>query len=41
MYWSEQSFPGLGLEDRCSSWWLVLNILGISVAISQLSTIRR
>ena len=22
IYWSEQSFAGLGLEDRCSSWGL-------------------
>jgi len=22
MFWSEQSFTGLGSEDRCSSWGL-------------------
>jgi len=22
IYWSEQSFTGLGPEDQCSSWWL-------------------
>jgi hypothetical protein len=26
IYWSEQSFIGLGLEDRCSSWQLYLDI---------------
>ena len=24
IYWSEQRFTGLGLEDRCSSWGLIL-----------------
>ena len=25
MYWSKQSFTGLGPEDRCSSWGLIWN----------------